>query len=320
MKTLTLSLLIAIASVASAQEFKFAPKWQLNKVIALEYIYSDREEKKSGDVKQDTIHADIALKMVRETEEFYYFDWKYVSYYQDIADNSSAYKKMTGPLVAKIAMQTPILFKVDKTDWEIKITNEEAIDSIKKIAVAETMAALPKKDDEDAEAGAELVLALGAETQVEKRVYGVINDYFALYKNGERKLVLNQKKDLAQEMSTKDKEQISKLIGDVEGYMLLDDKIPGHYNLHIEIKMDMGKMMNMFASMAKDMDKGKKKSKKGDNEPMISTPILTITTADIKASKDDMLMQSYTQTITMDGKDTIVGSNANGLEILRVKP
>jgi hypothetical protein len=319
MKTLALSILITVTSLANAQHFKFAPKWQPSKVIALEYIYTDREEKKSGDVKQDTIHADIELKMVRETEDFYYFDWKYVSYYQDIADNSSAYKKMTGPLVAKIATQTPILFKVDKTDWEVKVINEEAIDSIKKIAVAETMAALPKKD-EDAEAGAELVLALGAETQMEKRVYGVINDYFALYKNEERKLVLNEKKDLAQEMSSKDKEQVSKLLGDVEGYLLLDDKTPGYYNLHIEIKMDMGKMMNMFANMAKNMDKGKKKSKKGDNEPMISTPILTITTADIKASKDDMLMQSYTQTITMDGKDTAIGSNANGLEILRVKP
>ena len=155
MKTLVLSLLIAVASMAHAQEFKFTPKWQLNKPINLEYTYYDLEDKKDGERKFDTIHADIQMMLVREDDNFCYFDWKYTSYYQEMTDNSTTYKKMTGPVIAKFVTQAPIQFKVDKADWEVKLLNEETIDSLKDIAIAEALAARPKKEnaDEDEEAG-----------------------------------------------------------------------------------------------------------------------------------------------------------------------
>ena len=321
MKILVLSVLIAVASIAHAQEFKFTPKWQLNKPINLDYTYYDLEDKKDGERKFDTIHADIQMMLVREDDNFCYFDWKYTSYYQEMTDNSTTYKKMTGPVIAKFVTQAPIQFKVDKADWEVKLLNEETIDSLKDIAIAEALAARPKKEnaDEDEEGGAELVLGMGVSTQLEKKVYAVISDYFTLYEN--KKLVLNKKTDIAETMGEKDMKDVSKMVGSMEGYMLLDDKDASVYNFHTEIKMDMSKMMNMFAELAKNLDKDKKKKGKKNEIPELSNaPINTFTTIDVQINKGDMLMQYFMQTVTMDAKDTWIASSGDMKKILRVKP
>lgn len=320
MRTLVLLLFTAIACIANAQQFKFLPKWQPGVAINMEYIYGDHEYKKDGEHKFDTVHADIRLKFIREDDNFYYFDWQFLSYYQDITDNSSTSKKVTGPVIAKFIMQTPINFKVDKEDWEIKVQNEEVIDSLKMIAIRETVAAMPPKPEKEEFMSAESVLDLSVSLEMAKKIYGLIDEYFAIYKND--KLVLNQKKDLAEEMSQDDKEDVSKLLGgNYGGYSLLDDKDALYYNYHTEIKMDMGKMMNMFAELAKEMDKGKKKKGKKNDEPELggSAPINSFTSVDIKVSKTNMLVQSYTQIVTMDGKDTWIGTSGDALKILRVK-
>ncbi|HLP20885.1 MAG TPA: hypothetical protein VK174_11320 [Chitinophagales bacterium] len=321
MKSLGILMLVAIAYIANAQQLKFKPVWQLNKTINLEYTYRDLEEKKGGERKFDTIHADIQMKLLRENEDFYFFSWQFVNYYQDITDNSTAYKKITGPVIAKFITMVPINFKVDKADWEIKIMNKDEIDSLKDIAVKEAAANLPKKDNAESFLSPEAVLALGIDLQMEKKVFGVIDEYFTVYKSEKHKLELNKKKSLNDELSESDKKNVSKLVGSVEGYMLLDDKAPSFYNFQTEMKMDMSNMMNMFAALAKDLDKDKKKKSKKNSEtaPVVNTPINTVTAVNIHVSKQDMLVQLYTQTITMDGQDTWIGSNANSIKTLQVK-
>lgn len=325
MKTIALSVLVAVASIAHAQEFKFTPKWQPGQSIDLEHIYSNHEKKNDGTIKFDTTYVDMKVKFVKEDEYFYFFDWWFLSYYQDTTLASTTTEKLTGPIIAKCVTQLPIKIRVEKADWEIKVLNQTALDSVRDIVLKEWIANAPKKDESGLMQG---MLELSVSLQMEKKIMGIINDYFAAYRM--KNMELNRRLTMAELQKLKGVESGSaELFGnmDMDGYAILDDTHPQYYLFHWEVKMDMSKMMNIFGDMAKAFAKEEGKKKKGKKEePKATTPIDTSAPAystrnlDIKVNKADMSFISSTETEAMDGSKTFMETESSSVKILRVKP
>ena len=114
--------------MAHAQEFKFAPKWQVGEEVKLEYIYSKNHTDK-GQPFRDSIHANITLKLIGENADSYTFSGQFINIYVDATKTGIDIQNPFAPHLAKIALASPIIYSLSKEMGGLKIVNEAEIDS-----------------------------------------------------------------------------------------------------------------------------------------------------------------------------------------------
>ncbi|MBS1611780.1 MAG: hypothetical protein JST49_03100 [Bacteroidetes bacterium] len=277
MKTLTLSILIAVASIANAQEFKFAPKWQVGEEVKLEYIYSKNHTDK-GQPFRDSIHANITLKLIAEDADSYIFTGQFINIYVDATKAGINIQKPFAPHLAKIALASPIVYNLNKESRGLKIVNEAEIDSTIEAIARPLDAKRPSKNEDSYLTSAEHELKLAYDLHIEP----IIKLYFDIYTD--RNLVLDKKLSIADaNKGKKSYDELALGFGTGDGYALLSKTSPMFYQYHYEMNVDLSRLMPSNKNGAKA---------KGETLKEI-----TVNVADEK-------FDSYVSKDILDGRDT----------------
>ena len=244
MKRTALLLLLITASILSHAQVKWNPTWQPGSTQTLEYTY---DAKMTGDTfaMSDTAHAFIQAKYLGISQNAYWFEWRFDQFYGTTVNETGEHdKRVIYPIVNKTLARCPVIFNIDRSNFQLAITNEAELDSVTNVVMDEMLISMPdilsKEDKNDWNQSHYPYLMY-------RNAYKPIRDYFWVYSVVEQPP--NVKKEI-QPYIIRSLSSNAPFSDTTTGYYILEDSDPRVYKWKLDGKIDLSVMMNAYNDLS----------------------------------------------------------------------